>query len=321
MPFGSNTLLWIALGIGVLFLMVLGAVFMRFFNLWIQAKASGAGIGLLTLVGMRLRNVSPDTIVRARIMAVQAKLNVGREDLEAHYLAGGNIPRVLRALISASRADIPMDFRRACAIDLAGGDNLRVDEAIQTSVNPKIIDVPDPAKGKQTIDAVAKDGIQLKVRVRVTVRTNIDQLIGGATQDTIIARVGQGIVSTIGSTESYKDVMENPHRISKRVLDEGLDAGTAFEILSIDIAEMEPGENIGARLQADQAEADLRKARADAEIRRARAVATEQKMKALVQENRAKVVLAEADVPKALARAFREGKFPGGTNPGSADGR
>jgi uncharacterized protein YqfA (UPF0365 family) len=314
-----NTLFWIVLGIGALFLLVMGAIFMRFFNLWIQSKASGTGIGFMNLVGMRLRNVNPDTIVRAKIMAVQSKLNVDRNDLEAHYLAGGNVPRVMRALISASRADINMDFRRACAIDLAGGDNLRVDEAIQTSVNPKIIDVPDPSKGRTTVDAVAKDGIALKVRVRVTVRTNIDQLIGGATQDTIIARVGQGIVSTIGSTESYKEVMEHPDRISKKVLDEGLDAGTAFEILSIDIAEMEPGENIGARLQADQAEADLRKARADAEIRRARAVATEQRMKALVQENRAKVVLAEAEVPKAIARAFREGKFQ--ADPRSSTGR
>jgi uncharacterized protein YqfA (UPF0365 family) len=293
----------------VVILLILIAVMARYVNLWVQSIASGAGISLLHLIGMKLRSVNPDTIVRARVMAVQARLNVTREDLEAHYLAGGNVPRVMRALISATRADLPLDFRRAAAIDLAGGDNLRVDEAIQTSVNPKIIDVPDVSKGKQTIDAVATDGIQVKVKVRVTVRTNLDRLVGGATQETIIARVGQGIVSTIGASETYKTVLEHPDRISKRVLDEGLDAGTAFEILSIDIAEMEVGENVGARLQADQAEADLRKARAQAEIRRAQAVATEQKMRALVQENRAKVVLAEAEVPKSLARAFRSGRF------------
>lgn len=300
----------------VVILLILFAVMARYINLWVQSIASGAGISLLHLIGMKLRSVNPDTIVRARVMAVQARLNVTREDLEAHYLAGGNVPRVMRALISATRADLPLDFRRAAAIDLAGGDNLRVDEAIQTSVNPKIIDVPDVSKGKQTIDAVATDGIQVKVKVRVTVRTNLDRLVGGATQETIIARVGQGIVSTIGAAETYKQVLEHPDRISKRVLDEGLDAGTAFEILSIDIAEMEVGENVGARLQADQAEADLRRARAQAEIRRAQAVATEQKMRALVQENRAKVVLAEAEVPKSLARAFRSGRFqsPVGAN-------
>ena len=328
----------------VVILIVIVAVTARYINLWVQAMASGAGINLLHLIGMKLRSVNPDTIVRARVMAVQARLAVTREDLEAHYLAGGNVPRVMRALISATRADLPLDFRRAAAIDLAGGDNLRVDEAIQTSVNPKIIDVPDLPKrkrqidgttmdgtpirvfveeqdpsrsGKQTIDAVAMDGIQVKVKVRVTVRTNLDRLIGGATQETIIARVGQGIVSTIGASDSYKAVLEHPDRISKRVLDEGLDAGTAFEILSIDIAEMEVGENVGARLQADQAEADLRKARAQAEIRRAQAVATEQKMRALVQENRAKVVLAESEVPKALSRAFRTGRFQ---NPAVANG-
>jgi len=301
----------------VVILIVIFAVTARYINLWVQAMASAAGINLLHLIGMKLRSVNPDTIVRARVMAVQARLAVTREDLEAHYLAGGNVPRGMRALISASRADLPLDFRRAAAIDLAGGDNLRVDEAIQTSVNPKIIDVPDVSRGKQTIDAVAMDGIQVKVKVRVTVRTNLDRLVGGATQETIIARVGQGIVSTIGAAENYKAVLEHPDRISKRVLDEGLDAGTAFEILSIDIAEMEVGENVGARLQADQAEADLRKARAQAEIRRAQAVATEQKMRALVQENRAKVVLAEAEVPKALSRAFRTGRFQ---NPAVANG-
>jgi uncharacterized protein YqfA (UPF0365 family) len=305
----ENPLVLIALIFLVLIGLVIAAVFVRYFNLWIQSKASGAGIGLIHLIGMKLRNVNPDTIVRARVMSVQAKLKVSREELEAHYLAGGNVPRVMRALISASRADIPMDFRHACIIDLAGGDYLRVDDAIQTSVNPKIIDVPDPSKGKDWIEAVAKDGIQLKVRVRVTVRTNIDQLIGGATQETVIARVGEGIVSTIGASESYKDVLEHPDRISQKVLRSGLDAGTSFEILSVDIANIEVGENVGARLQADQAEADSRKARANAEIRRAQAVAMEQVNRALVQENRAKVVLAESEVPNAIARAFRTGQF------------
>ena len=281
-------------------------LFVRYFRLWIQSFTTNAGIGLLDLVGMTLRKVKVETIVRARIMAVQSNVNILTRDLESHYLAGGNVPKVTRALISASRADIPMDFRRASAIDLAGRD---VEEAVQTSVNPKIIDVPDPNKGRMTIDAVAKDGIQLKARARVTVRTNIDQLIGGATEETVIARVGEGIVTTIGSSATYKDVMEHPQRISEHVLRSGLDAGTAFEILSIDIADIEVGENVGARLQADQAEADTRRARAEAEIRRAQAVAREQEMIAQVEENRAAVVLAEADVPKAIANAFRTGRI------------
>ncbi|MFO0947242.1 MAG: flotillin-like protein FloA [Planctomycetota bacterium] len=281
-------------------------LFLRYFRLWIQSVTTGAGIGLLDLVGMTLRKVKIETIVRARIMAVQSNVKITTRDLESHYLAGGNVPKVTRALISASRADIPMDFRRAAAIDLAGRD---VEEAVQTSVNPKIIDVPDPTKGRTTIDAVAKDGIQLKARARVTVRTNIDQLIGGATEETIIARVGEGIVTTIGSSATYKDVMEHPQRISQHVLAAGLDAGSAFEILSIDIADIEVGENVGARLQADQAEADTRRARAEAEIRRARAVAREQEMIAKVEENRAKLVLSEAEVPKAISNAFRSGKI------------
>jgi uncharacterized protein YqfA (UPF0365 family) len=297
---------WIVGLIAVLFLLLFFFVFLRYANLWIKSVASRAGIGLLDLIAMSLRKVNADTIVRARIMAVQSNVSATKRELEAHYLAGGNVPRVVRALISASRADIPLDFRRAAAIDLAGRN---VEEAVQTSVNPRIIDVPDPKKGKLMIDAVAKDGIQLRARARVTVRTNLDQLIGGATEETIIARVGQGIVSTIGSAKDYKEVLEHPDSISQRVLDSGLDAGTAFEILSIDIADIEVGENVGARLQADQAEADLRKARAEAEIRRARAVAREQEMKASVQENRAKVVLAEAEVPMAIARAFRDGRI------------
>lgn len=296
-------ILLLAAAIIALFFVV---VFARYFRLWIQSVTTGAGISLLDLVSMTLRKVRLETIVRARIMAVQSNVKVATRELESHYLAGGNVPKVVRALISASRADIPMDFRRAAAIDLAGRD---VEEAVQTSVNPKIIDVPDPAKGKMTIDAVSRDGIQLKARARVTVRTNIDQLIGGATEETVIARVGEGIVTTIGSAENYKEVMEHPERISKHVLESGLDAGTAFEILSIDIADIEVGENIGARLQADQAEADLRRARAEAEIRRARAVAREQEMIAEVQENRAKVVLAEAEVPRSIANAFRSGRI------------
>ena len=279
--------------------------FAKYFRLWIQCRTTRSGIGLLDLIGMSLRKVRVETIVRARIMAVQSKIPIDRRELESLYLAGGNVPKVVRAIISASRADIPLDFRRAAAIDLAGRD---VEEAVQTSVNPKIIDVPDPNKGKNTIDAVSEDGIQLRARARVTVRTNIDQLIGGATEDTIIARVGEGIVSTIGSSPRYTDVMEHPERISKKVLASGLDAGTAFEILSIDIADIEVGDNIGARLQADQAEADTRRARAEAEIARAQAVAQEQKNIAHVQRNRAKVVLAEAEVPKAIAAAFRSGQ-------------
>jgi uncharacterized protein YqfA (UPF0365 family) len=295
----------VAMVLGILGLIMV-FLFIRFFNLWIQCVLAGAGIGLLDLVGMQLRKVRAETIVRARIMAVQAGLTVPTRALETHYLAGGNVPKVMRALISAKGAGFPMEFRRAAAIDLAGRD---VEEAVQTSVNPKIIDVPNPSMGKQTIDAVARDGIQLKCKARVTVRANIERLIGGATEETIIARVGEGIVSTIGTAENYKEVMEEPHRISKNVLESGLDAGTAFEILSIDIADIEVSENVGARLQADQAEADLRRARAEAEIRRARAVAREQEMIAAVQENRAKVLLAEAEVPNAIAGAFRDGSL------------
>jgi len=229
---------------------------------------------------------------------------VGR--LEAHYLAGGNVPRVVRALIAANRAGIVLSFDRATGIDLAGRDLL---EAVQMSVLPRVIDCPDPTKGRATIDAVAKDGIQVKAKARVTVRANIDKLVGGATEETIIARVGEGIVTTIGSAESYKDVLENPDRISQSVLAKGLDAGTAFEILSVDIADVDVGDNIGAKLQADQAEANKIIAQAEAEKRRAMAVAREQEMLALVRENRAKVVLAEAEVPKAIAESFRSGNL------------
>ncbi len=304
------TMLLIIGGVVVLVAFVLFVLFAKYFNLWIQAKTTQANIGLLDLVGMTFRKVNPNIMVRSKIMAIQAGLSekdgVSTRGLEAHYLAGGNVPNVVRALIAANRADIPLSWKRAAAIDLAGRNVL---EAIQTSVNPKVIDCPDPSKGRQTVDAVAKDGIQLKAKARVTVRTNIDRLVGGATEETIIARVGEGIVTTIGSAETHKLVLENPDLISKRVLEKGLDAGTAFEILSIDIADIDVGDNIGARLQADQAEADVRVARAKAEERRAFAVAMEQEHLASVQENRAKVVAAEAEVPQAIAEAFRKGNL------------
>jgi uncharacterized protein YqfA (UPF0365 family) len=311
-PEGNN--LFVLLVFLVLFISIISLfafiLFAKYFNLWIQSKTTNANIGLIELIGMTFRKVNPNIIVRSKIMAVQAGLadrdGVTRQNLEAHYLAGGNVPNVIRALIAAQRADIPLTYKRAAAIDLAGRNVL---EAIQTSVNPKVIDCPDPAKGRQTVDAVAKDGIQLKAKARVTVRTNIDRLVGGATEETIIARVGEGIVTTIGSAESHKIVLENPDMISKRVLEKGLDAGTAFEILSIDIADIDVGDNIGARLQADQAEADMRVARAKAEERRAAAIASEQENLASVQENRAKVVLAEAEVPLAISDAFRRGQL------------
>jgi uncharacterized protein YqfA (UPF0365 family) len=297
--------LFLFIGVVALFAFI---IFAKYFNLWIQAKTTNANIGLIELIGMTFRKVNPNIIVRSKIMAVQAGLTekdgITTRNLEAHYLAGGRITDVVLALISAQRADIPLTYKRAAAIDLAGRN---VREAIQTSVNPKVIDCPDPAKGRPTIDAVAKDGIQLKVKARVTVRTNIDRLVGGATEETIIARVGEGIVTTIGSAENHKQVLENPDTISKRVLEKGLDAGTAFEILSIDIADIDVGDNIGALLMVARAEADVRVARANAEERRAFAVAAEQEMVAKVQENRAKVVEAEAQVPLAIAEAFRKG--------------
>jgi uncharacterized protein YqfA (UPF0365 family) len=256
------------------------------------------------IIGMWLRHVNPGIIVDSRIMLSKAGIDVNSDMLETHFLARGDVLKVSRALVAANKADIPLNFQRACAIDLAGRDVL---EAVRTSVNPKVIDCPDSSKGKVTIDAVAKDGIQLQVKARVTVRANIERLVGGATEETIIARVGEGIVTTIGSSESYKTVLENPDTISKRVLEKGLDAGTAFEILSIDIADIDVGENIGAKLQADQAEADMRRFQAEAEKRRAAAQALEQEMIARVQENRAKVVLAEAEIPRAIAEAFRNG--------------
>jgi uncharacterized protein YqfA (UPF0365 family) len=261
-------------------------------RLWIAAWASGAYVGLLTLIGMRLRRVPPGTVVTARISAVKAGLTISLNDLEAHYLAGGNVGNVVLAMISADKANIAMPFKRAAAIDLAGRDVLG---AVKMSVLPKVIETP-------RIAAVAKDGIQLHAICRVTVRTNLDRLVGGAGEETVLARVGEGIVSTIGSAVTHKDVLENPDHISKHVLSKGLDAGTAFEILSIDIADIDVGENIGAKLQIDQADADKQIAQARAEQRRAMAVALEQEM-------RAKVVEAEAEVPKAMAEAFRQGNL------------
>ncbi|MCL1815761.1 MAG: flotillin-like protein FloA [Treponema sp.] len=279
-------------------------LFFRFFGLWFRALLSGAHVGLGRLIGMWLRKVDPGVIVDARIMLTKAGIDISSDMLETHFLARGNIRKVSQAMVAANKANIPLPFQRAAAIDLAGRD---VYEAVKTSVNPKVIDCPDTSKGKTTIDAVAKDGIQLCVKARVTVRSNIERLVGGATEETIIARVGEGIVTTIGSSESWKTVQENPDFISKTVLEKGLDAGTAFEILSIDIADVDVGENVGAKLQADQAEADKRRFQAEAEKRRAAAQAQEQEMVALVQENRAKVVLAEAQIPLAIAEAFKNG--------------
>lgn len=281
-------------------------VFITFFRLWLRALLSGASVGMASLLGMSLRKVSSSVIVDSRIMAVKSGLSISTNELETHYLAGGNVVRVVQALIAANKANIPLTFQKATAIDLAGRDVL---DAVQTSVRPKVIDCPDPAKGPSTVAAVAMDGIQLKAKARVTVRTNINTLVGGATEETIIARVGEGIVTTIGSAESHKRVLENPDTISKTVLARGLDAGTAFEILSIDIADVDVGENIGAQLQIMQAEADKQIAQARAEERRAMARAREQEMQAQVVEMRARVVEAEAEVPRAMAEAFRTGNL------------
>ena len=289
--------------IGIIALVVIVMIWNAFW-LWWQSILSNAPVGLLQIIFMRFRKVNPSTIVNARITAKKAGIEITADELEAHYLAGGQVERVIQALISAHKADIELSFDRCCAIDLAGRD---VKEAVGTSVNPKVIDVPSGAMARSSIDGIAGDGIQLKVKARVTVRTNLDRLVGGATEETIVARVGEGIVTTIGSSDNHMRVLENPDRISKVVLERGLDSGTAFEILSIDIADIDVGENIGARLKIDQAEADKKVAQAQAERQRALAVAREQEMTALVEENRAKVVLAEAEVPKAMADAFRAG--------------
>lgn len=288
--------------IAPLFLVVIAISFLSYFipfSLWISALAAGVRVDLFTLVGMRLRRVSPTLIVLPLVKATKAGLDVSVNQLEAHYLAGGDVDRVVDALIAAERASIPLSFERSAAIDLAGRDVL---EAVQMSVNPKVIETP-------IISAVAKNGIELKVRARVTVRANIDRLVGGAGEQTIIARVGEGIVTTVGSSNEHTDVLENPDHISRTVLSKGLDAGTAFEILSIDIADVDVGRNIGAQLMTDQAEADKNIAQARAEERRAMAVAKEQEMRAFTQEMQARVVEAQAEVPKALSQALREGRL------------
>jgi uncharacterized protein YqfA (UPF0365 family) len=301
--FNGWTIFWIAMGI---ILLVLFVIMFNFVGLYVRALVSGAHVTFVELIGMRIRNVNPTVIVNARIQALRAGLNVSTPEMESHVLAGGNVIRVINAMIAANKANIDLSWKTATAIDLAGRDIL---DAVQTSVNPKVIDVPNPALGRQTIDGVAKNGIQLKVKARVTVRTNIKSLVGGATEETIIARVGEGIVTAIGSAADHADVLENPDHISKAVLHKGLDANTAFEILSIDIADIDVGENIGAKLQADQAESDKRRFQAEAEKRRALAVALEQENVAKQAENRAQVVLAEAEVPHAIAAAFRNGNL------------
>jgi uncharacterized protein YqfA (UPF0365 family) len=290
----TTTLLIIGIVVvGIIGLVMVGSVF----SLWMQALVSGAKVGLIAIVFMRVRKVPPKLIVQSKIMAVKAGIDVTTENLEAHYLAGGNVMRVVQSLIAAQKANIPLPFTRACAIDLAGRNVL---EAVQMSVNPKVIDTPRVA-------GVAKDGIQLTAIARVTVRANIDRLVGGAGEETVLARVGEGIVTTIGSAITHKMVLEKPDMISKTVLEKGLDAGTAFEILSIDIADVDVGKNIGAVLETDRAEADKKIAQAKAEERRAMAIAAEQEMKARVQEMRAKVVEAESQVPLAMAESFRSG--------------
>src|SRR6516165_8902824 len=292
----------IILLVGVFFLII----FFSFLRLWIQCLLTGARISIWELVGMKLRNVDYPMIVRQKIALVQAGVRISTQDLEAHFLARGNVPRTAAAVIAAHKANLELPWRTAAAIDLAGRDVL---EAVRTSVNPKVIDCPDPSKGKQFLDAVCRNGIQLRAKARVTVRTKLERLVGGATEETIIARVGEGIVKAIGSAHDHKEVLANPNMITQTVLHASLDAQTAFEIVSVDMADIEVGENIGAKLQADQAAADLRVAQAEAEKRAAMARAQEQEMRAKVEENRAKVVLAEAQVPQALADAFRGGRL------------
>lgn len=292
--------------VAILFVLLAVVVVGQFISLYIQALLSNARVGLWEIVGMRLRKVDIRQVVYGRIRAVKAGLDISTNAIETHYLAGGDIRRVISAMIAAKGARIELPWNVATAIDLAGRD---IFDAVQTSVNPKVIDCPNPSGPRPTIDAVAQDGIQLKVKARVTVRTNIQGLVGGATEETVIARVGQGIVSTIGSAGSHKSVLENPDKISETVMNMGLGTGTAFEILSIDIADIDVGENIGAKLQTDQAEADKKRAQAAAETRKALALALEQENKAKIQENQALVVLAQAEVPKALAEAFRTGRL------------
>jgi len=287
---------------GLIFLVATG----KYISLWFQAYLSGANVSFFGLIMMRFRKVDPQTVVLNRISAKKAGIELPTDWIEAHYLAGGRVTNVVRAMIAAQKARIDLPWDRATAIDLAGRD---IVDAVRTSVDPKVIDCPNSASGKTTIDAVSKDGIQLKARARVTVRTNIERLVGGATEETIIARVGEGIVSAIGSAQSHKEVLENPDRISKAVLAKGLDSGTAFEILSIDIADVDLGENVGAVLRHDQAEADIKTAQAEAEGRRARAIALEGEYRAEVEKNRALLVAAQAEIPKAISEALRTGKL------------
>lgn len=309
----TSILWWVFIGFLVILAIFTLAAFYAFGTLWIQAFAASARVSMLSLIGMYFRQVRAPIIVNAKIMAAQSGLDISSRNgittqrLEAHYLAGGDVMRVIQAIIAAHRAQIDLDFDRAAAIDLAGRDVL---DAVNTSVLPKVIDCPDPRRsGKATLSAIARDGVELRVRTRVTVRTNLEQLIGGATEETIIARVGESIISSIGSSESHQTVLENPDMISRTVLRRGLDAQTAFQIVSIDIADIDVGDNIGARLRADQAEADVRVARAFAEQRRAEAIATEQENRAEVAENQASLVLAEAEVPRAMASAFKKGQL------------
>ena len=297
-------------GIIALVLFVLAIIVMNFGMTWLRAKVSGASVRFVELIALQLRKIPIRVIVDSRITAVKSGIPVSIDDLSTHYLAGGQVQQVIQSLINARKANIDLVFDQACAIDLATkGTSKNVVEAVHTSVNPQVIDVPPAGGSKRSIDAVAKDGIVIKARARVTVRTNLASFVGGATEDTIIARVGEGIVSSIGSETSYKDVLENPDRISKNVLSKGLDSNTAFEILSIDIADVDGGENIGAKLQAEQAESNKLVAQAQAEVRRAAAVAVEQEMIARVAEMQAKVVEAEAQVPLAMAEAFRSGNL------------
>jgi uncharacterized protein YqfA (UPF0365 family) len=307
-----NKLIAGAIAIGAIVVLAFIVIFLNFLGVWIRALMSGARVSLWSLIGMKLRRVRPSLIVDARIRIIKAGLNLSTNDLEAHYLAGGDVINVVNALIAADKANIALSFQQAAAIDLAGRDVL---EAVRTSVQPKVIDCPDPGKSATgMLDAVAKDGIRLLIKARVTVRANLERLVGGAQEDTIVARVGQGIVSAIGSSNSYKDVLENPDKISRKVLDSGLDAQTGFEIVSIDIADISVAgvanaSNVGAILETERAEADKKMRQAEAEGRRAMAVAREQEMRAEVQEMQAQVIKAQAEVPLAVADAFRKGNL------------
>jgi uncharacterized protein YqfA (UPF0365 family) len=308
-PSDSSTWGPVTIGVTIFVLIVLLVIFgvlFQFLGLYVRALVSGARVSFMDLIGMKLRKVPAIVIVNSRIQAYRAGLNVTTQEMESHVLAGGDVQRVINAMIAANKANIDLPWKTATAIDLAGRDIL---DAVQTSVNPKVIDVPSQSMGQITVDGQAKDGIELKVKARVTIRTNIQSLVGGATEETVVARVGQAIVNAIGSAEDYKHVLENPNTISKAALNMGLAANTAFEILSIDIAEIKVGENIGAKLRADQAESDKRRFQAEAEQRRAMAVAHEQENVAKQAENRAAVVLAEAEIPRAIAEAFRKGNL------------